>query len=341
MNADRVSEETDAETFVKALYTHLLRRSPASRELEDWTAAARRLAPAKLMELFTDSAEYKRRGGVDTFWPAGHYHSPVVNPDEISTYVTERENLGLAALAGLSIDTSSMIRFWDDNLHNLSTAPFTEEMTEANRFFYEGAPFPYGDAMSLYAIMGSYRPKRIVEIGSGFSTACMLDSADRHGLADLRLKCIEPYPDRLRRLLWPSDAARVEVVEQPVQRIPVREIVDCLFPNDILFIDSTHVLKTASDVHYELFYVIPALRPGVLIHVHDCPYPFEYPPKWLYQLNYSWNEAYALRAFLMYNSKFNVIFWGSLLKRLFSEKITKEGGLFSVNPGTSIWMIRS
>jgi hypothetical protein len=99
------------------------------------------------------------------------------------------------------------------------------------------------------------------------------------------------------------------------------------------------VLKTGSDVHYELFQMLPVLRPGVIVHFHDCPYPFEYPPKWVLEDNFSWNEAYALRAFLMYNSRFSIEFWGSLFRRQFHKEIAQEFPLLlKSNPGTSIWL---
>ncbi len=93
--------------------------------------------------------------------------------------------------------------------------------------------------------------------------------------------------------------------------------------NDILFIDSTHVLKTASDVHYELFSILPSLNKGVLVHFHDIQYPFEYPRPWLFKDNMSWNEIYALRAFLMYNSAFEVVFWNGLFAHRQRELIHK------------------
>ena len=91
---------------------------------------------------------------------------------------------------------------------------------------------------------------------------------------------------------------RITVIKEKVQDVPVSQFAR-LEPNDILFVDSTHIMKAGSDVNYELFHILPALNDGVLIHFHDIHYPFAYPESWLYQLNFSWNEAYALRAFLM------------------------------------------
>ena len=108
--------------------------------------------------------------------------------------------------------------------------------------------------------------------------------------------------------------------------------------NDILFIDSSHVLKTGSDVHYELFSILPSLNKGVLIHFHDIHYPFEYPRQSLFGNNTSWNEIYALRAFLSYNSAFEVVFWNGLFTHRQRELVHETNPLFLKNPGCSIWL---
>lgn len=330
---------SSAKAFVEALYSIILKRAPAESEVHKWADAANRLSAAEMMQRFADSIEYKEKNRVTPFFPNGHYHSPVVDPDSLGDYVKIRSNPGASGFDGINIDIDEMKAFWDTSKALISSAPFPEIKDDKYRFSFYGAPFPYGDALALHAIMGYCKPKRIVEIGSGFSTACMLDSADIHHLSDLHITCIEPYPDRLNSLLLPADKAKITLLQKPVQHVPVADIVGRLEANDILFIDSTHVLKTGSDVHYEIFEVLPAVRPGVMIHIHDCPYPFEYGQPWI-DKNYSWNEVYAVRAFLMYNMKFKIVFWGGLLKALFTEEVIKEGGRFSINAGTSLWLSR-
>jgi predicted O-methyltransferase YrrM len=336
---DNENKDSDRQAFIVELYAYVLKRSPSEKELQAWTDAATRLSAAEVVRRFGASAEYKLRNKVTPFFPVGHYHSPVVDPSTLGDYVESRRDPGPAGFGGINIDITAMEEFWNANVSSIFNAPFPETKTAERRFYFDGAPFPYGDALTLHAIMGHFRPKRIVEIGSGFSTACMLDSAEIHGMNDLQITCIEPYPDRLHSLLRPDDRSRVKLLERPVQEVPVQDIVAGLERNDILFIDSTHVMKTGSDVHYELFEIIPAVNPGVIIHVHDCGYPFEYPPEWV-EKNYSWNEAYAIRAFLMYNLSYKIIFWGSLFKALFPEKVRQEGGMFIKNAGASLWLTR-
>jgi len=328
------------ESLVLTLYNHLLGRAPSEEDLSNWTEAAARVSPAKLVERFVDTSEYKWRRGVDTEWPPGFYHSPVVDPTTVRSYVSERAHTKPADLLEIPIDVDAMWRLWDTNIDTLRLEPFSPEKVASKRFYLKGSLFPDGDAISCMAMLGHFRPKRIVEIGSGFSTACLLDCADFYRMPELKIICIEPYPSRLKELLHPGDYGRLSIIEAPVQSVPVDDIVTSLDSGDLLFIDSTHVLKTGSDVHYELFHILPVLKPGVIIHFHDCPYPFEYPDRWIFELNYSWNEAYALRALLMYNNSFKILFWGSMLQKLFPEKVAAEGGRFGRSQHSSLWVTK-
>ena len=331
-------DTSEARQFIGDLYTHLLRRQPGANELDHWIdLAVTSLRPEQVLRAFVNSKEYASRNVVPTLFAAGHYHSPVVDPATVAQYYARSCAESVGDLAGIDIDLDAMVAFWDANLTFIKTTPFTVAKDPARRFFYDGSPYPWGDAIMLRAMIGHYRPQRVIEIGSGFSTACMLDSADECGHGDMRLTCIEPYPDRLHSLLRPADYGRVEVIPALVQDVALDRF-DVLGPGDMLFIDSTHVLKTGSDVHFELFSILPRLRPGVLVHVHDCPFPFEYPEKWVFELNYSWNEAYALRAFLMYNNSFEITFWNSAMARAHPAKLLADSPDFMNNAGTSIWL---
>src|SRR5207237_8125791 len=130
---------------------------------------------------------------------------------------------------------------------------------------------------------------------------------------DNAIQCtfIDPYPQLLRTLMKESDFARTRIIGQRVQDVDVG-IFRELEASDILFIDSSHVAKTGSDVNYILFKILPLLNEGVLIHFHDIFYPFEYPVDWVYE-GRSWNEAYLLRAFMQYNEAFEIQFFNSFL----------------------------
>jgi hypothetical protein len=151
------------------------------------------------------------------------------------------------------------------------------------------------------------------------------------------ITCVEPYPTRLRNNLTEVDHARVTIIEDMVQKTDLA-LYDTLEAGDILFIDSTHVVKTGSDVCFEFFEILPRLKPGVIVHVHDIQYPFEYPDIWIFDKRRSWNEIYLLRAFLMYNDRFRVIAFNNYLGTHHRKVLEAAYGGPVGNVGGSIWM---
>ncbi|BBY59329.1 class I SAM-dependent methyltransferase [Mycolicibacterium sarraceniae] len=192
----------------------------------------------------------------------------------------------------------------------------------------------YGPAdASLYqAMVRHLSPQRVVEVGSGYSTAKLLDTAE-YLLPDLRVTCVEPYPDRLLALLKSGD--KVDVTVCPVQDADM-EIFTSLEDSDILFIDSTHVAKAGSDVVWLFLHVLPRLRKGVVVHVHDIFWPFEYPAQW-HNEGRNWNEDYFLHAFLCNNSAWRIEVFSSWLWHRHSELVPSD--LRAESPG-SIWLRR-
>ncbi len=159
-------------------------------------------------------------------------------------------------------------------------------------------------------------------MGSGFSSAVMLDTLDAMMKeTGHRASCtfIEPYPDRLRALLKAEDHARVTIVEKGVQEVDP-SVFAALQRNDILFLDTTHICRTGSDVVHEVFEILPYLAPGVIVHFHDFFYNFEYPDQWIFDQNRSWNEIYFVRAFLMHNDQYEILF--------FNDQFAVENGDF-------------
>jgi len=160
--------------------------------------------------------------------------------------------------------------------------------------------FPRQDAALLYAMVRRLAPERIVEVGSGWSTTVTARAIVDGGLST-RLTCIEPYPrpfvseipevSELRR-------ERVELTPQPV--------FDELGAGDVLFIDSSHVVKTGSDVVHQLLEVVPRLADGVVVHVHDIFLPQDYPQGWV-QAGFGWTEQYLLQAYLSGSARAHVV----------------------------------
>jgi len=189
------------------------------------------------------------------------------------------------------------------------------------------------DGAVYYSMLTTLRPKHIVEVGSGFTSAIALDVRDQE-LQDLQLTFIDPNPARLYELLKENDDTTITIHRDLVQNVPI-ELFDVLEKDDILFIDSTHVSKKGSDVNWLFLEVLPRLRPGVIVHVHDIFFPFDYPDAWLHR---DFNETYLLQAFLSYNNVFQIMFFNSWFWREHTDIVSRylpEGA--RAKPG-SIWL---
>lgn len=329
------------EAFVRAFFQHVLQQEPPPAQLRQLSDAVAEHAndPAGMLKELATSPQVRARLGVPARWPAGHYYSPVVSPRTVEEYVRAERRKPVDRIAGVPIDLAAMRELWLQHLDYVRTTPFRDEPTEGNRFHVRGGPYPMGDAIILRMMIRHLQPRRILEIGSGYTTACLLDSITHANLQSVELVCVEPNADRMRSLLWKGDLDRIRLLERPIQDVP-GDIVDMLGSGDLLLIDSTHVLKTGSDVYHEFFNLLPRLEIGVVIHVHDIMPGFEYPDAWIQQENYSWNECYALRAFLMYNSDFKVKFWNGVFARTFARELKEECPILFPNPGSAIWIER-
>ena len=165
------------------------------------------------------------------------------------------------------------------------------------------------DAEILYCMIRHFRPRRIIEIGSGFSTYLAAQALCRNQQEDqarCELIAVEPHPNEVLKAGFPS---LTELRTTRVQDVPLSEF-ESLAENDILFIDSSHVATIGSDVQYEYLEIIPRLHKGVLIHAHDIWLPAEYPKDWVLDKCRFWNEQYLLAAFLAFNDSFEVL-WAS------------------------------
>jgi hypothetical protein len=180
-------------------------------------------------------------------------------------------------------------------------------------------------------------PTRVVEVGSGFSSAVMLDTRERFLDPGPWLTLVEPHPERLDELLRPGDHEQVTIIPESVQQVPF-EVFTTLGAGDVLFIDSTHVVRIGSDVNYLIFEVLPRLRAGVHVHFHDIFWPFEYPRSWVEQGIY-WSEAYLVRALLMGSARrYQVRVFNTWLDAFHGERMARLLPLTRANPGASLWL---
>jgi predicted O-methyltransferase YrrM len=268
-------------------------------------------------------------------YPRGHFYSPL--PDiqwvRLHAHLLYKEEECLSS--EIDIRQEFQKNLFTDLSRFFPEFDFPGEKKDGFRYYYKNGMFGLGSGASLYAMIRHFIPKQIIEIGSGFTSALMLDTNQKCMNDQIKMTFIEPYPQRLLELLTPQDRTTCRIYKKPAQEIPL----DCfgeLKENDFLFIDSSHVSKIGSDVNYIFFRILPSLQPGVLIHFHDIYWPFEYPLSWI-EMGRAWNEVYLLRAFLQYNNHFEILLSNNYIERklpqLLAPYAQKIPGL-----GSSFWL---
>jgi hypothetical protein len=232
--------------------------------------------------------------------PLGHFYSPLTAPSDVRRALEWRVS---AEVPGVDLRADDQLRLAKD------LAPAMAEPFPGPRYTPDNPMYGAADGAVYRAMLRHLRPARILEIGSGHTTALALDTAEEAGLTGPELTCVEPYPERLLSLLRDGDP--VTLVRRPVQDVPLDRYAE-LGPGDVLFIDSTHVAKAGSDVVWLYLQVLPRLAAGVVVHIHDVFWPFEYPEAWLRE-GRDWTENYLLHAFLVGNASWEVLLFSSWL----------------------------
>jgi hypothetical protein len=239
-----------------------------------------------------------------------NYYAPVPDPGELTPEVWQRRN----DLAGIDLDLDAQVAFLRDEL-----APFVAEWQPARsgewgsgRFYLDNGTYGPGDAELLYAMVRRFRPARIVELGSGFTTLAAAEACERNAAdgADCRYDVYDPYPRGLvpAGARWPATT-----VEQRAQDVPLERFLE-LGDGDLLIVDTTHVVKMDGDVNRVILDVLPRLRAGVVVHLHDIWLPWEYHPGLVAELGF-WNEQYLLQAYLSDNARWRVVLAAQALAR--------------------------
>lgn len=272
--------------------------------------------------------------------PPGHYYSPIVDVGDMRRRANELFAPPPRTLPGIDLNETGQLDLLAEFERYYPDLPFSHTKQPNRRYYYQNGFYCQADGVFLYSIIRHFRPTRIVEIGAGFSSACMLDTLDGLDRTDTTLTFIEPYPDRLLSIMRPSDHQRCTLIRSGVQEVDSIVFAE-LDANDILFVDSTHVSKTGSDVNRIFFELLPRLRPGTLVHIHDIFYPFEYPCEWVtHRSGFGWNEAYLLRAFLMNNPAFEIIAFNTFLETFHTDRFAANMPVCLENRGGSIWLRR-
>jgi len=287
---------------------------------------------------FVASIRSKRKYSYRMMFPPGHFYSPIPSLREVESRA-DRLYATPSTLPGIDLRASAQLELIAEFKKFAGEFKFPSLPEPGWRYHFENGYFSYGDAALLYSFLRHLMPAHVVEVGSGFSSALMLDVRDRFLDRRPRFTFIEPYTDRLDRLLTAQDQTNTEIIRSAVQDVDPG-VFSRLNQGDILFIDSSHVSKVGSDVNFLIFEVLPSLNPGVVVHVHDVFYPFEYPQAWIAQ-GRAWNEDYLIRAFLMHNQRYRILAFNSYLAAFHGETVGKALPFWEKNPGGSLWIQRS
>ena len=269
-----------------------------------------------------------------------HYYSPIPDTRDLpDLWKDDRTPVGF----DLKIEAALG---WLDQLrqkYGEEYKAFPKETSDDHHSYHlNNDAYRSGDAEVLYAILRDLKPRRIVEIGAGYSTLLMCQAIRANRRETPGYQCdfvaVEPYPPAMLRPP-PPEVRRIDT--RPIQQI-TGELFLALGANDVLFIDSSHVARIGSDVVHEYLSIVPNLAPGVVVHIHDIFTPSEYPRWWIDEARFFWNEQYVVEAFLTHNRKFEVIMPTHAIWRLHPERFRKA--IPSIETGqhapSSFWIRR-
>jgi predicted O-methyltransferase YrrM len=243
-------------------------------------------------------------------FPPGHYYSPVPSPEDI---LKNQDRIFKEHPAPfIDYNAAEQHRLLVEFQSYYKDMPFTISKDPRCRYYLNNDSYPNTDGTILHFMIRHTKPRRIIEVGSGYSSMVMMDTNDFFFDGKIDLTFIEPHPESFKGLLRTTD--KPNLIVRNVQDVDTG-IFKQLESGDILFIDSSHVSKVDSDVNHLLFNVLPYLSPGVIVHFHDIFDGWEYPRQWLVNNGWYWNEMYLVKAFLSFNSAFKMLYFNSFMTR--------------------------
>lgn len=241
-----------------------------------------------------------RIGGFDVL--RRNFYSPLPQLEELPADTFERR----IPMPGISWQMDR----YESLLRDLE--PFLAEFTLPQRFFWGNGMYGPVDSEILYALVRRYKPKRVVELGSGFTSLIIAAACRKNASAGrpVRYVAFDPFPrEFIKKGIDGMDSL------EGIGATEVRqEEFEALGEGDLLFIDTTHTVKVGGDVNRVLLEVLPTLARGVLVHVHDVFLPYEYP-RAFFENQCFWQEQYLLQALLAENPNFEVLFPASAVAR--------------------------
>lgn len=247
-----------------------------------------------------------------------HFYEPVPDTRELKNNIWKKQSELLGIDINLKKQLKLLTRFQKLYEKEYSKIPVIKTSTESEYFINNGG-FETVDGEMLYCMIRYFRPKNIIEIGSGHSTLLIQQaiSENEKDSNPVNFTLIDPYPNKhfVKNFKKKNSFIQKKVEDMPFENFMV------LSNNDILFIDSTHVLKIGGDVWYEINEILPRLKKGVIIHFHDIFLPAHYPKRQVLKDYYFWNEQYLLQSFLTFNNYYEILLMASQLHLKYPTKL--------------------
>lgn len=236
---------------------------------------------------------------VGVFPVRNHYYEP-----QFDNWNPKQDFSEDRALPGIDWNTPEQLKTLERFVFSRELLDTPQEKPTPLRFYFNNGAFESGDAEYWYQLIRTIKPKRIFEVGSGNSTLMAIQAIRKNRGDDPNYECehicIEPY-----EMPWLEESG-VTVVRKKVEDMEI-SFFSRLQENDVLFIDSSHIIRPQGDVLFEYLELLPSLNKGVIVHVHDIFSPRNYPKLWLQDEVRFWNEQYLLEAFLSHNSSWKII----------------------------------
>ena len=260
-----------------------------------------------------------------------HYYSPV--PDIQGLITRDYWKKSKSELIGINFSADQQLNLITELGRKYGDECLWHETQGSDQgiYFNQNSSFGYSSACLLYSIVRHYKPARVIEIGSGYSTLITAQALEKNRVEndiESQFIAIEPYPGKLLQQNIPG---LTSLVEEKLEDISLSSITP-LGSGDLIFIDSSHVVRIGGDVNYFYLQILPRLDPGVLVHLHDIHLPYEYPIEYFTnKKKYLWTEQYLLEAFLTYNSNFEVLLAAYWLGREHIDIFTSSFTWFDKN----------
>jgi predicted O-methyltransferase YrrM len=265
-----------------------------------------------------------------------HYFEPFINAAALRRPLNEDR-----FLPGINWNVQEQLDILNQFHFNQELLNIPLEYDGTLTYYYHNKAYEAGDSEYLYNMIRAYKPRRILEIGSGFSTLMALNAINSNKKEDpnygCEITCVEPFERE-----W-LESLNIIILRELVEEVD-KSLFMNLKANDILFIDSSHVVRPQGDVLFEYLEIMPTLNPGVLVHIHDIFTPKDYPEEWILKEVRLWTEQYLVEAFLSCNKDFRIIGALNYLKHNYFEEIAKKCPLLKSDPNCepgSFWVVKN